>query len=328
MLERQARKTALTWIELSLIEEGPGPYCMSYGFDLGRLILSIERFGLINPPVTALSEQGKVHVITGYRRILALKALGWDGAECWDFTGLLPSHLERLLFSLHDNLPTRPFNEMEKGMILARLALFVPEEKLLTEYMPLLGLPSHKPLLQAYMRTVDLKRPVQKALAEGGVSMRTVRALLELDGAAQKTLTDWLTNIIFNFNQQIQFIEYANDISIREGISISELMDDHDLVGVLQDREGRGSHKAKQVLEILRRRRSPRLTRSQQTFEERVKRLKLPDGVRIRYDPYFEDPNYLLEISFREGRSLREKIFTLSRLEGLGKLGDPWLEES
>ncbi|MBU2499660.1 MAG: ParB/RepB/Spo0J family partition protein, partial [Proteobacteria bacterium] len=308
--------------------EGPGPYCMSFGFGLDQLILSIQRFGLINPPVTAMSEQGKVDVIAGYRRILALKALGWDGVECRDFSESLPSPLERLLFNLHDNLPTRPFNDMEKGMILARLALFVPEETLLKEYMPLLGLPSHEPLLQAYMRTVDLKEPVQKALANGRVSLRTVRALLELDEAAQRTLSAWLVNIIFNLNQQMHFIEYARDISMREGISISELLDDKDLVGVLQDREGRGSHKAKKVLEMLRRRRFPRLTRSQEIFEERVKRLKLPDGVRVRYDPYFEDPNYQIEISFREGRSLREKVITLSQSEGLGKLGDPWLEDS
>ena len=193
MSKKQVRRTALKRVELSRIEEGPGPYCMSFGFDLNQLILSIQRFGLINPPVTALSEQGKVEVIAGYRRILALKALGWDGVECRDFSASLPSPLERLLFNLHDNLPTRPFNDMEKGMILARLALLVSEETLLKEYMPLLSLPSHEPLLQAYMRTVYLKGSVQKALAKGRVSLRTVRALLELDEAAQRTLSDWLT---------------------------------------------------------------------------------------------------------------------------------------
>ena len=137
-----------------------------------------------------------------------------------------------------------------------------------------------------------------------------------------------LPHIIFNLNQQIQLIEYTRDISIREGINISDVMEDKDLVKVMQDREGRGSHKAKEVLKILRQRRFPRLTRSQEIFEERVKRLKLPDGVRVRFDPYFEDPNYQLEISFREGRSLREKLINLSQVEGLGKLGDPWIEDS
>ena len=89
----------------------------------------------------------------------------------------------------------------------------------------------------------------------------------------------------------------------------------------------KGPQKAKQVLEKLRQRRYPRLCRSQEAFQENVKRLNLPEGVMVRFDPYFEDPHYHLDISFREGKALREKIVRLSHLQALGRLGDPWRED-
>ncbi len=38
-------------VEVNQINENPGPYCMSFGFDLKPLIRSIEKFGLINSPI-------------------------------------------------------------------------------------------------------------------------------------------------------------------------------------------------------------------------------------------------------------------------------------
>ncbi|MFH1123089.1 MAG: ParB/RepB/Spo0J family partition protein [Pseudomonadota bacterium] len=322
------KEESLIWVDLAHVDEGPGPDCMSFGFDLDPLILSIRRCGLINNPLVARNEQGRVDVIAGYRRILALKTLGWGRVQCRDLSALLPSPLERLLFNLHDNLPTRTFNDVEKGMILGRLASLVPREALLNEHMPLLGLPSHEPLLRVYLQVEGMEEPVKRALAEGRIPMRTVRALLDLDLDSVKTLGRWLTDIIFNFNQQSQFIEYVRDISVRENREISELMSDEGLAGILRDPKVKGPHKAKHVLERLRQRRYPRLCRSQEAFQEKVKRLNLPEGVMVRFDPYFEDPHYHLDISFREGKALREKIVRLSQLEGLGKLGDPWPEDS
>jgi len=55
--------------------------------------------------------------------------------------------------------------------------------------------------------------------------------------------------------------------------------------------------------------------------------LDLPANVKISHPPFFEDPNYRLEISFENGRKLAETIGKLSRLTGLEGIGDPWEEK-
>ena len=116
-------------IDLGDINEMPGPYTMSFGFDLEPLIRSIENFGLINTPfVTRNPDQG-VDVVMGYRRIKALKSLQWTRVPCIDLSQSGLSPLELLLLNLYDNLPTRRFNDVEIGMILTRLTTYLSKKE-------------------------------------------------------------------------------------------------------------------------------------------------------------------------------------------------------
>ena len=51
-------KLPLTSLDSNAIHDDPGPFCMSYGFDLGPLIRSIQEFGVINPPIVVRQGEG------------------------------------------------------------------------------------------------------------------------------------------------------------------------------------------------------------------------------------------------------------------------------
>jgi hypothetical protein len=125
-------------IELSEMDEGPGPYAMSFGFDPGPLCASIREIGLVHPPCMAFDREGRAEIVTGYRRILALKRLEWRKVLCENVSGLLPTPLQRLVFALHENLVSRTFNPVEKAMVLQRLDPFLDKGDILERFMPLL----------------------------------------------------------------------------------------------------------------------------------------------------------------------------------------------
>ena len=62
-------------------------------------------------------------------------------------------------------------------------------------------------------------------------------------------------------------------------------------------------------------------------FKKKTAGLGLPDGIRIYHPPFFEDPDYRLEILFKNGQRLREKIHALGKISGLESLGNPWEED-
>lgn len=324
MIIRQFTDNIPVLVNAKEIDESPGSFTMSFGFDLKPLIRSIEKFGLINTPYVVRDTKGKWVPVVGFRRILVLKSLQWKKIPCVDLSDLGLSVLDLILLNLHDNLTTRKFNDVEKGMILYRLTPHTIRDEMLNYYMPLLDLPSHEPTLDLFLKLEELDTIIKRSIAEGTVSLKTIKQILDMSYESCMSILTWLNKIKFNFNQQLQFIEYIEDISIKEEKSITQILEEKQLLKLLEDTKLNNPQKTKHVLNLLRSIRFPRLTDSEKTFQKNISRLSLPKDVRIQHPPYFEAPHYRLEILFKNGKELKEKIGFLSNLDHLQMVGDPW----
>ncbi len=314
-------------LDSETIYDDPGPFCMSYGFSLGPLIRSIQEFGLINPPIVLRGGEGRVDVVSGYRRILALKNLQVGEVLCRDSTQSGLSPLQLLLLNLHDNCVTREFNEVEKAMILARLVHHIPREEVIHSYMPLLSLPSRESTLDLFLNVEGQSHIVKKALAKGEISVKAFEALLDVEPGFRSDLIQSILNLRLTFNQQLQFIELTVDICIRDEINIPQLFNQTPFVKIMGDEKLNLPQKTKATLGLLKSIRFPFLTRSEESFRRTISELGLPDNTRISHSPFFEGPDYRLEIPFKNGRQLKDRINVLNKLDGIEALTDPWQEE-
>ncbi len=316
-------------IDTDKISDSPGPYCMSFEFDPSLYIHSIKEIGLVNTPLLIKNTDGEIDVISGYRRIQAIKALKWNKIPCKILPESTLSALECLLLNLHDNLATRKFNIVEKSMLLSRLVEHFPDSEIIEYYMPMLDLPSHEETLRFYIRIEEeLEVEQKKYLALERLTFQAAKMLLEIDPESRSSICSLISYLKLNSNQQKQFIDYIVDISHISKTPVSDLINKGPIEKICSDQNLNTPQKGRAVLRFLRGRRLPSLTTAESTFKEMVSRLDLPDGVRIKSPRFFEDPHYQLEVSFREGKELKEKIESISRKEGLRNLGNPWGEDS
>ena len=307
------------------IEDSPGPYCMSFGFDIRSLAQSIDRVGLVNCPLLIESKNAELTIIVGYRRIHALKILGWDRIPCGVLSESEVSPLECLLLNLYDNLATRKLNEVEKGMILKRLYSQVPGKEMLEVYMPLLELPSNEPTLLFFIKLEqELDTEIKKYLVQKKISLQTAKMLLKMESDERRHIFSFMSNIKFNINQQKQFIDNIIDLAVIENKPVYELLKEPSLKAILVNKHSNNPQKAKAILKLLRGRRFPSLVKAEKSFKKKVSSLDLPKSASIHVPPYFEEPHYRLEVLFREGKELRETINRLTLTEALDELGDPW----
>lgn len=311
-------------LDLGKMADDPGPYTMSYGFNLDVLCESIRKVGLIHPPLVARNEEGSFDVVSGFRRILALKALGERNAFCRDVTAVLVSPLERLLAAFYENLATRKFNDMEKAVILHKLQGHVGTEELLATFMPLLSLPSHEGTLKFYLKLLTLEESIQNAVAVEEISIKVAKALVEMEERVRQALFHWISVLKLNLNQQMKFIEYIEDIRMRDGVTAPEMFSDEVFLKVLENPRLNNPQKSKAMLETLRVRRFPRLAQAQQAIETAVSTVSMPPGASIHYDPYLEDPYYHLEIKFKHGKELRNAIDKLHPSRELEAIPELW----
>ena len=312
-------------IDPGRIYDSPGPYCMSFGFEIEPLMRSIKKVGLVNSPVLVENSKGTMTVISGYRRIQAVKSLKWDNIPCRVLQESEFTPLEFLLLNLHENLATRSLNNVEKGMVLSHLKSYLPLAEIIKDYMPLLDLPLHEETFDLFLKIEkELDEKIKVYLAHDHISLRVVIMLLDMDPVSRLSVFDLISNLKFNTNQQIQLIDYIVDISHITKAPIIELLKEQALENICFNNNLNTPQKAKAVLRLLRTRRFPSLTEVEKTFNKMVSSLNLPKGVRIDPPPFFESPDYRLEVLFREGKELREKIGRLFKMDGMEELGNPW----
>ena len=263
---------------------------MSYGYDPTPLLKSVEKVGLLNPPFLVAKSAGGFDVVSGYRRILAARSLGWEKIFCRDLTDLKMTTLDLLLLNLYENLSTRSFNEIEKAMVLKRLSLHVSHEGLIRDYMPLLGLSPYETVLRTYLLLEELEEPVRAGVAKGTISGQAAKLLLDLEAGSRLAIYECILDLRLNANYQKQLIEYLVEISEIENTSIHGILSRTPLTQILKKEPTNSPQKAKSLLGALRIMRNPRVADAEHRFQQQLSSIRLPPGTRIIHSPFFEDP--------------------------------------
>jgi ParB family transcriptional regulator, chromosome partitioning protein len=318
----------LRQIDVADISNQRGPYCMSYGYDPTPLLKSMEKVGLLNPPCLVAKNAGGFEVVIGYRRILAARSLGWEKIFCRDVTDLKMTTLDLLLLNLYENLSTRSFNEIEKAMVLKRLSLHVSHEGLVQDYLPFLGLSPYETVLRTYLLLEELEEPVKAGVAKGTISGQAARLLLDLEASSRLAIYECIINLRLNSNYQKQLIEYLVEISEIENTSILGILSRTPLTEILRKEPTNSPQKAKSLLGALRIMRNPRVADAEHGFQQQLSSIRLPPGTRIIHSPFFEDPSFTLEMTFKDGRGLKEKVLRIAETDGIENIQMPWLRQN
>ena len=323
MMKNELLNGSLVNIAISDIDFKPGPLCMSFHFNLWPLKASIEKFGVINPPYLLRNSDNNFLVVAGYQRLMAVKELGWQDIMCH----ILPdsfSLLDALLFNLNDNLIHRQLNNIEKGMILQRLTRFITTEEIVSNFMPILGIPSNKQQLAVFLGLEDLEERIKISVAMQQLSIRVAGLLRYFEKNDRLAINDLFTSLKWSFNQQWEIIQWIKEIASRVGCSMKEIIDSKDIKEVLDTPRMNKPQKAKGIVKLLKYMRFPSLSKAEKLFNKSISNLSLPFGVKIIPPPFFEGADYKLEVKFRKGEDLKGKLANLYNVVDLNNISDFW----
>jgi len=322
-MEKKLLKSTHLNVDISDIDLKPGPFCMSFNFNLEPLKSSIDKFGVLNPPYLLKNSNSNFIVVAGYRRLLAIRELGWSNIACQILPENFPP-LKALLLNLNDNLIHRQLNNIEKGMALQRLARFLIKEEIVTNFMPTLGIPSNKQTLELFLSLENFEEKIKVSVAIERLSLRVVGLMRGIGRDDRLKINDLFTSFKWSFNQQWEAIQWIIEIASREGRSIKEVIDEREIIEVLNNDRMNNPQKVRAIVKILKARRFPSLLEAEKLFKKGLSDLCLPLGVKIIPPLFFEGTDYKLEIAFTKGDELKERLADLHNLSGLEKVTNFW----
>ena len=282
LLENTPVKVALSEIDLD-----PGPFCMSFNFSVEQVKASIEQFGVLNPPYLMKDSESHYTVVAGYRRLLAVRELGWSDIVCQVLPDGFPP-FKALLLNLHDNLIQRKMNEIEKGMVVQRLTRFVKHEQIITQFMPMLNIPSNRQTLKLFLGLEELEEPIRLSIAVERLSLRVAGLMMSLGTEDRLKINELFTTLKWSFNQQWEAFHWIIEIASREGRSIEEVINDREVTEILHSNRMSNPQKLKTTVKVLKRRRFPSLMKAENEFRKGIFALPLPERVKIIPPPFFE----------------------------------------
>ncbi|WP_456433368.1 ParB/RepB/Spo0J family partition protein [Thermosulfuriphilus sp.] len=279
-------------------------FIISFGYDLAPLKASIDLLGIINPPTLRQKATKCYQVVTGYKRLLCAKELGFVKVACMVLPPLTDD-LCALMIVLHENICGRGLNLVEKARLVLKFLDYLPEEEVLKGILPTMGLKPHPRNLELLKAVAFLESPLKEALIKGRLNEHLVFDLLELPEDDRARVFELFEGLSLSYSRQREALEMLKELSRLEERSLTEILD-HPEIKRIFTADISPKDRTERFILWLKRRRYPRLSELEERFMDFCRRLKSP-GVRIKPPPAFETEECTLSLSFRDMKDLETK---------------------
>jgi len=148
---------------------------ISYYFSLEKLMLSIQKVGLLNPPLVAFRDKHFI-LVSGWKRALACIKLSLPSLPVLVIEE--EDELKTFLAAFYENFAAREFSLLEKAEILSRLKKFGENERrIVKHYLPLLDIPSTLSNLESYLAFSLIESEVKRMIHEKNMPFSSVKLL-------------------------------------------------------------------------------------------------------------------------------------------------------
>jgi ParB family chromosome partitioning protein len=283
--------------------------------DPADLRASLERVGMLHPPLVRAIGQGDFQIVCGFARLWVWRAMGQpDVRVAIASEAVSPADLLRI--AIEENRTSRGLNPAEEALALEKLSAYLPRETLVGEVLPQLGRKPAEVILDRLLGWRRLPEAVWRALARGEIAESALDHLKPFAPDDQATAIRCGAALRLSSGATRDFCRQAFDVTQRDGVTLDQLTRELGWDPAVEPDPADLPALRTRFLDALRRRRWPVLTRLEATYADRHRALQLPGTIRLRPPKDFEGSDWRLEASFANPTDLRQAIeLLLNRLD-------------
>ncbi len=303
------------WVDISRVDLSDFTYIFTFKPEIDNLTDSIKRINLTHHPLLQ-RKKGGFRLVTGYRRILALKQMGAKGLLA-KIVKEEVSGLKLFLFNLYENLGTRWLNDVEKATVLEKLInqFGLPRSKVRDEFLPHLGLGKNEKVLDLYLDLAGMEEAVKEEVAGGRFSLEAVKLLAQIPKSERKKVFPWVKGLRLGKNKQKEFLILLGDLAKIKGSGPTAILEKDTKIKEIMAREDWPLPvKAQKIEEYFKGERYPLYRRAEEEYKKSIKELQLPLNLSLKPPQYFEGEEYEVRFTFRKKADFQSAVHYLNRL--------------
>ena len=301
------KKEQLVLKEISLKDER---FRTSYHFSLQKLKLSLEKIGLLNPPLVTLRDNRFI-LVSGWKRVLACLELSFTAIPVYVIEE--ENELQTFLMAFYENLATREFSLTEKAEVLARLKKFGEnEKKIIRHYLPLLDIPQTLSHLDAYLAFSQFELELKRAAHEKNMTFSTLKLLAGFTLPEQRLLLPLLLPL--GQNKQKELLEDLLEIAKRNNMPAKNMLLSKEIKAVQTNETLAPLQKADKIRALLKEKRYPVFSSWKDSFDSLLKKMKWPREITVNPSPFFEEDSFTVIFSFENQEQFKTSLIKLEEL--------------
>jgi ParB family chromosome partitioning protein len=291
-------------VKLDQIESEDETYRITTNDNTDDLVASIQRIGIINPPLL-VQNISNYKIVCGFRRISASRRLGWNNMDV-RILDANTKKLECVKYAIVDNAFQRSLNLIEISRSVNMLYGFLDERNHLGMEMAAMGLPENRSLIKKIKKICHLPMTLQNGILSNTLSLSMALELGSLEKETGKGFSKLFANLKLSLSKQREMLTLVKEIAHRDDAFMLEVLNDNAIQNILNNNHFDRNQKVSKIRRYLKQRRFPIITKAEQTFETHVKRLNLKAGVQLIPPENFESTKYTLRFTFSSYDELQD----------------------
>lgn len=293
-------------IPLAKIETEDQTFKITTNPDVTDLALSISAIGLLQPPLFVRNGQ-RYTIVSGFRRIAACQAANMDNIQARIGPDGSP-WIDYARCAIAENAFQRPLNVVEQSRAFALIRRFADNSADWSGIAASAGLPHSQTAMDRILPIVDMPESMQRAIVDNLIALPIALHINQLKAEDVLSLSDFFIQINAGLNVQRELLALICEISKRDEISITHLLDQNDISAILENRDSPSPHKVRQLRQLLRILRYPELSKAEAAYNQTIKSLKLNPCVQLQPPRFFEGTCYQLTLTLNSRRQLRSLL--------------------
>jgi hypothetical protein len=296
-----------TTVALRDIDWRDTTFQITYGRSRQSLKASIQAVGLQQPPVLQAGGVKGLRIVTGRRRLQVWKQL--NRSEC-PVRVVSADQPEKglFLFGFYEAIGRGELNGIEQAVILEKLLRYFPKNRVLTDYLPLLGLPPKKEILTRYLRIAAAGPWFWPAVVEGRLFPETLEGIDKEFPSQRELLAALVIHLRWGFQKQREFLAGLKELGQRRRVKPEKIISVPPITDWLKRADLSPLQQGEAIRKFLHQELFPISTETEKEFNEKRARMKLDPRTQLTPPPFFEGGTYRLEVRFSEERELRESL--------------------
>ncbi len=280
-----------------------------------KLLASVQRIGLLHPPILMQTSAKKYNLLCGHYRLMANERINPLNTKitCLILGSDTPS--KQILHTvLEDQLLSGGLSSIEKAYFFKYCLRHMPIEEAAENFLPVLSEKIQIQIIEKLSHFLELEPELQISMQNGRISDKTAHELLTLTPGDRLTLHDIFLSLELGGGKQNRLLALSKDLASREGTTITQLLSGSDYKEILIHPEMNKPQKITNLLTILQKKLFPHSNSAEDAFLKKIQKLHLPVTCSINHSQAFERDDISVTMHFRNLTEVEKKISEIKKI--------------